>query len=371
MITLLESRGHAVSLVHDGADDVDGANRLCVSDVWSISETGLDNALASVRAWGPDVCYSHNMRRLEVDERLADEWPTVKMMHGYFGYLRQRAKGFLVSACSSVRAPVRPGVSRPLPAPPLRLPRSLRDDVAVRLGRAAASVVRSLRRHRRCERSHAEGIPGPRRSARSHAHDPAVCGHDAASTSGDPIDVIFLGRLTRLKGCGPLVQAVRRASDRMGRVVTLTIAGEGPERQSLERLAASLDVRATFPGWVDDRGKADLLSRSAVLAIPSLWPEPFGLVGLEAAAFGVPAVGFDVGGISTWLSNDVNGRLVSTAAGVDGLAGCPRGRSCVMRSVPCTAVVWRAAAPRVALPPTRTSHRSSACWSPLDVNGAL
>ena len=70
---------------------------------------------------------------------------------------------------------------------------------------------------------------------------------------------------------------------------------------------------------MDDRGKADLLSRSAVLAIPSLWPEPFGLVGLEAAAFGVPAVGFDVGGISTWLSNDVNGRLVPTAAGVDGL----------------------------------------------------
>jgi glycosyltransferase involved in cell wall biosynthesis len=48
-----------------------------------------------------------------------------------------------------------------------------------------------------------------------------------------------------------------------------------------------------------------------VLLVPSVWPEPFGLVGVEAAQRGVPAVAFDVGGISEWLIDGVTGRLVT------------------------------------------------------------
>ena len=66
---------------------------------------------------------------------------------------------------------------------------------------------------RGCERAHAAGVSGPWRSAGSNAHDPAVRGHDGSSTAGDPIDVIFLGRLTRLKGCDALVRGIRGASD--------------------------------------------------------------------------------------------------------------------------------------------------------------
>jgi glycosyltransferase involved in cell wall biosynthesis len=53
--------------------------------------------------------------------------------------------------------------------------------------------------------------------------------------------------------------------------------------------------------------------------VPSLWPEPFGLVGLEAAAHGVPAVAFDTGGISEWLTDGVNGRLVSEYGSAEAL----------------------------------------------------
>src|SRR4029450_2402192 len=50
--------------------------------------------------------------------------------------------------------------------------------------------------------------------------------------------------------------------------------------------------------------------RASLLAVPGAWPEPFGLVGLEAAALGVPAIAFDVGGIREWLTPGENGYLV-------------------------------------------------------------
>ena len=65
-----------------------------------------------------------------------------------------------------------------------------------------------------------------------------------------------------------------------------------------------------YEDWLRGDERWSRLRRAAVLAVPSTWPEPFGLVGLEAAALGVPAVAFDVGGIREWLRPGVNGYLV-------------------------------------------------------------
>jgi glycosyltransferase involved in cell wall biosynthesis len=58
-----------------------------------------------------------------------------------------------------------------------------------------------------------------------------------------------------------------------------------------------------------------------LLAVPSLWPEPFGLVGIEAGSLGLPAVGYASGGIPDWLVPGETGELApSDPPTVDGLS---------------------------------------------------
>ena len=138
-----------------------------------------------------------------------------------------------------------------------------------------------------------------------------------------PRSLLSIGRLERLKGIHLLLDALPLVHETLGQPLSLTIIGDGPERADLERRAAGIGrrdgVAVTFAGWVspDERdrrlGDADLL-------VPSTWPEPFGLVGLEAARAGVPAAAFDVGGIRDWLIDGQTGALAPgdppTAAGL-------------------------------------------------------
>lgn len=117
--------------------------------------------------------------------------------------------------------------------------------------------------------------------------------------------LLFAGQLLRGKGCDLLLEALAQLRSPW----RLVIAGDGPERPRLETLARKfqLDDRVHFAGWLTEL-KA-LHDQADLLVVPSLWQEPFGLVGLEAAANGLPAVAFNVGGISEWLHDGHNGIL--------------------------------------------------------------
>jgi len=117
--------------------------------------------------------------------------------------------------------------------------------------------------------------------------------------------VAFVGRLTPEKGLPALLRAVGR----LGPNTSLKIAGDGPLASAARDLAARLGIagRVEFLGRLDRAGLRALLAESRVLAVPSLYQEPFGLVGPEAMAAARPVVAFPVGGIPEWLEDGVTG----------------------------------------------------------------
>lgn len=126
--------------------------------------------------------------------------------------------------------------------------------------------------------------------------------------------LLFAGRMDRLKGGDVLLEALPNVMRAGGAELQLTFAGDGPERSAWQQKAARIEaaysgIHVRFKGWLDKPALEEEFLCADVLVVPSLWPEPFGLVGLEAGLYGVPAAAFAVGGIPEWLCHGENGYL--------------------------------------------------------------
>jgi glycosyltransferase involved in cell wall biosynthesis len=67
-----------------------------------------------------------------------------------------------------------------------------------------------------------------------------------------------------------------------------------------------------FVGEIDDAAKAEFLGHAAALLFPVDWPEPFGLVMIEAMACGTPVIAFPCGSVPEIIEDGLTGRIVST-----------------------------------------------------------
>ncbi|WP_051451235.1 glycosyltransferase family 4 protein [Actinospica robiniae] len=122
--------------------------------------------------------------------------------------------------------------------------------------------------------------------------------------------LVYVGRLERVKGVHHLLDAHRRVRRELPDA-TLAVVGDGRERARLEADAADLvaDGAVRFLGWRDEAGVAEQLASASVVVLPSLWPENFPTVALEALQLGRALVGSRVGGIPELIGPD-NGALV-------------------------------------------------------------
>jgi glycosyltransferase involved in cell wall biosynthesis len=117
--------------------------------------------------------------------------------------------------------------------------------------------------------------------------------------------VLFVGRLVPAKGVDTLITAVAHTE------AHLDVHGEGRAESRLKRLARSLGVedRVVFHGWSNAQNLESAYATATVVAMPSIWPEPFGLVGLEAMMRGRAVLASRTGGIPEWLLDGETGQL--------------------------------------------------------------
>lgn len=120
--------------------------------------------------------------------------------------------------------------------------------------------------------------------------------------------ILFVGQVIRGKGVDLLLQALAR----LHVPFQARILGDGNHRPSCERLSVRLGLtdRVQFRGFVPRSQMQEHFLQASLLAVSSVWPEPFGLVGREAMQYGLPIVAYDAGGIREWLFDGENGFLV-------------------------------------------------------------
>ncbi|MGD9995897.1 MAG: glycosyltransferase family 4 protein [Ilumatobacteraceae bacterium] len=119
--------------------------------------------------------------------------------------------------------------------------------------------------------------------------------------------VLFLGRMSPTKGVHRAMAVARRA----GKKLLIAAKMWQPEEVEYfrERVEPHLGADAVYIGEVGGRAKFDLLAKAEALLNPIRWPEPFGLVMIEALATGTPVVAFPEGAAPEIVDHGLTGFL--------------------------------------------------------------
>lgn len=313
---------------------------------WCVATLGVDQALKALSDWRPDVIYTHKVSDPDLESRVLKLAPSVFFAHDYNGTCISGHKTFqfpVVQPCTRRFGwqcllhyfPHRCGGLSPITMFKLYGQQASRLQ---NLHRYSAIVTHSdhmlaeLIKHGLSPKS-AYNFPyyvqSRKVSGRSVSPDIKVPASDQEKGSRrDPREnrywnLLFSGRMEHLKGGQIFLEALPQAAAMLDRPLRVTFAGDGRERLAWEASAAAVrneKVAVDFIGWVERNQIEKLLEACDLVVVPSLWPEPFGLVGPEAGLFGVPVAAFAVGGIPDWLIEGVNGYLAPgnppTAAGL-------------------------------------------------------
>jgi glycosyltransferase involved in cell wall biosynthesis len=346
VIPELLDRGHQLAFwseatVPSGRDQIRLPNEVAH---WCAKDLGDRRALKVLRDWQPDVIYCHSLMKPKLEDGILKIAPAVFFAHAYYGTCISGAKMFKSPTptpcsrrfglgCLLHYYPRRCGGLNPITM--LRLYR-LTAKRLQHLARYKAVVTHS--KHMRNEYLNHGLEPGrvhnlsyyPHQAERRFGQDnlnitdtgfekaktKAMSVGEAVSAARPSWRLLFLGRMDFLKGGRLLIDALPLVSKSLNLPIHVTFAGDGPDRKIWERRAARVqaqnrNVMIQFAGWVKSAKREALFRDSDLMVLPSVWPEPFGLVGPEAGLRQLPIVAFDVGGISDWLWNGVNGYLAN------------------------------------------------------------
>jgi len=313
--TELKARGHAVGNIHGPHTGKGEAAWLSTfQNRFSLDcENEAVPALTALEEFHPDVIYVHKLSDLEMLEMfLNSDTPVIRMVHDHDLYCMRSYKYNYFTRHICERA-LSPFCIFPCGAFIARD----HDGVIPLKWVSYAAKLRGLELNRKCHRlivasqfMKAELLRNRFEAEKIEIHAPVPPSGEASwqSSFSNRNVIIYAGQIIRGKGVDVLLESLAQVRTPF----TCLIFGDGDQREHCEKLSNKLGLtdRVIFKGFVSADELAGFYQEASVAVVSSVWPEPFGAVGLEAMRFGLPVVAFDAGGINEWLINDYNGFLV-------------------------------------------------------------
>jgi glycosyltransferase involved in cell wall biosynthesis len=270
-------------------------------------------------AWRPSVVLANGRVRADWETEILRRWPSAYFIHNYYGTCISGLKRHQYprpEPCFRRLGPACLGLY------PVRGCGGKNPLTMFQLYRRETAQLERLRGYRLLI-THSEAMreeylrhdfPASRISVIPFACVPEG---EVPAAPDPPVDssprrLFFAGRMEAVKGGAELIAAAAALAGR--HPVELTLAGAG-ERLELWKtlaqrsMAGAPGLRVHFPGWLTGPMLEDFYRTQHLFVMPSLWPEPFGKGGMEAARFGCPSVGYALGGIPQWLQEGFNGHL--------------------------------------------------------------
>jgi len=122
----------------------------------------------------------------------------------------------------------------------------------------------------------------------------------------------FLGRISPEKGLERAIEIARRTGIQLKIAAKIYEEDRAYYERNIQPLLEESASFVQFVGEVGGRAKDEFLGKAKALLFPVDWPEPFGLVMIEAMACGTPVIGWRNGSVPEVIQHGVNGFVVSS-----------------------------------------------------------
>lgn len=312
--------GHEVFLIHSDEQAVQGvlpeSAMRQVKDFHlyedASNEQKTEEVMAEIDRISPDVVHIQNNQNLKLEKVIQEKYPATKSIHVYdycpSGNKFHHASGKACQHATSLKCLPRMLYKRCTTAKdPAWIMKAYKQTLAVNAINQKYAKVLVASQFVKNEAVKSGYAASQVEVLNYFAEKP----EESQGISNHKNIIMFSGRVFREKGIFLLLKVIKRIPQSLD--YELVIDGDGPALEQAKKMARSLGVqsRVRFVGWLGAAEHKELYKEASIVVFPSIWPEPFGLVGIEAMSYAKPVVAFDHAGVKEWLRNGVSGYAVT------------------------------------------------------------